>query len=148
MAGLFRIMTQSAAQFLETWFECEQLKVALATDGVIGTNGGPMTPGTAYVLFHHVMGGVGGVRGLWGFVRGGMGGVTQALAGSARSRGAIIRTGVEVARITTRNGCATGVAVVSGEEIPAHLVVSGADPKRTFLKLVESDALPVDFRRA
>src|SRR2546423_2156073 len=92
MAGFVRIMSQSAAQFLDAWFESPQLKVALATDGVIGTNGGPMTPGTAYVLFHHVMGGVGGVRGLWGFVRGGVGGITQAMAASARAHGAEVRT--------------------------------------------------------
>lgn len=147
MAGLFRIMTQSAAQFLETWFESEQLKVALATDGVIGTNGGPMTPGTAYVLFHHMMGGVGGVRGLWGFVRGGMGGITQAMAASARSQGATIRTGTEVAEITVRDGRSTGVALVSGEEIRARVVVSGTDPKRTFLRLLDPDALPEEFRR-
>ncbi len=147
LVALVRIMTQSVAQFLEGWFESDQFKVALATDGVIGTNGGPMSPGTAYVLFHHVMGGVGGVRGLWGFVRGGMGGVTLALADSARSRGAVIRTGAEVGRLLTRDGQAVGVALATGEEIRARMVVSGADPKRTFLKLTDPDALPPEFRR-
>ncbi len=82
--GQVRIFTQSVAEFLEPWFESEELKVTLATDGVIGTNGGPRSPGTAYVLLHHVMGKVDGHRGLWGFVRGGMGAISQSIA-SARA---------------------------------------------------------------
>ena len=91
MVGLVKIFTQSAADFLDEWFESPEVKVTLATDGVIGANGGPRSPGTAYILLHHCMGGVGGKRGLWGFVRGGMGAVTQAMADSARSSGATIR---------------------------------------------------------
>ena len=98
LIGHLHILSQSVKDFLDPWFESEALKVALATDGVIGTKGGPYTPGTAYVLLHHVMGGVGGKRGLWGFVRGGMGGVTQAMAASARSVGVEIRTGARVAK--------------------------------------------------
>jgi phytoene dehydrogenase-like protein len=82
----------SAADYLDEWFESEEVKVTLATDGVIGANGGPRSPGTAYILLHHCMGGVGGQRGLWGFVRGGMGAVSEAIAASARSKGAEIRT--------------------------------------------------------
>ncbi len=145
LVGHLRILTQSVKDFLEPWFESEQLKVALATDGVIGTNGGPWTPGTAYVLFHHTMGGVGGKRGLWGFVRGGMGGVTQALAVSARSRGAEIRTGAPVRAIVTKDARATGVLLESGEEISAKIVASNADPKRTFLKLVGERHLSGEF---
>ena len=148
LVGHLRILSQSVKDFLDPWFESEQLKVAIATDGVIGTNGGPCTPGTAYVLFHHCMGGVGGVRGLWGFVRGGMGGVTQALAASARARGAEIRTQARVARIVARNQRATGVVLAGGEEINARAVISNADPKRTFLKLLGEGDLPGDFRAA
>jgi phytoene dehydrogenase-like protein len=148
LVGHLRILTQSVKDFLDPWFESEALKVVLATDGVIGTNGGPYTPGTAYVLFHHCMGGVGGKRGLWGFVRGGMGGITQALAASARSRGAEVRTGAPVARVLVKNDRATGVALASGEEITAKLVVSNADPKRTFLKLVGEQNLESDFTAA
>jgi phytoene dehydrogenase-like protein len=148
LVGHLRILTQSVKDFLDPWFESEELKVILATDGVIGTNGGPYTPGTAYVLFHHCMGGVGGKRGLWGFVRGGMGGITQALAASARSRGAEVRTGSPVARVLVKNDRATGVALASGEEITAKLVVSNADPKRTFLKLVGEENLESDFAAA
>ncbi len=147
LAGLARIMSQSVGQFLDAWFESSQLKVALATDGVIGTNGGPMTPGTAYVLFHHMMGGVGGVRGLWGFVRGGMGGITQAMAASAQAHGAEIRASAAVDRIIVNGGQAAGVALASGEELRARVVVSGADPKRTFLKLLDPGAVPAEFRR-
>ncbi len=148
LVGHLRILSQSVKDFLDPWFESDQLKVALATDGVIGTNGGPYTPGTAYVLLHHMMGGVGGKRGLWGFVRGGMGGVTQALAASARSRGAEIRTGDAIERILVKNGRAAGVVLASGEEIPARAVISNADPKRTFLKLVGEEHLEGEFAAA
>lgn len=148
LVGHLRILSQSVKDFLDRWFESEELKVALATDGVIGTNGGPYTPGTAYVLFHHAMGGVGGKRGLWGFVRGGMGGVTQALAASGRSRGAEIRTSSAVQRILVKDGRASGVALASGEEIPAKAVLSNADPKRTFLKLVGEQNLDGEFAAA
>src|SRR5215471_19360402 len=90
LVALVKIFTQSAAEFLDEWFESEEVKVTLATDGVIGANGGPRSPGTAYILLHHVMGSVGGKRGLWGFVRGGMGSVSNAIAQSAAARGAAI----------------------------------------------------------
>jgi len=146
--GHLHILSQSVKDFLDPWFESEALKVALATDGVIGTKGGPYTPGTAYVLLHHVMGGVGGQRGLWGFVRGGMGGVTQAMAASARSVGVEIRTGARAAKILVKDGRATGVALATGEEIRARLVASNADPKVTFLKLLEECELPPEFHAA
>jgi len=148
LIGHLRILTESVKDFLDPWFESEQLKVALATDGVIGTSGGPYTPGTAYVLFHHCMGGVGGKRGLWGFVRGGMGGVTQALAASARARGAEIRTNARVERIITNNDLATGVVLEGGEEIRARALASNADPKRTFLKLLDPSCLDPEFLAA
>jgi len=140
-----RIATQSARDFLDGWFESPELKASLATDGVIGARGGPSTPGTAYVLFHHCMGQAAGKRGLWGFVRGGMGAITQALAQAAQRHGAQIRTETEVAQIQIRDGRAGGVVLVGGEEITSKIVVSNADPKRTFLNLVPS--LDGDFRR-
>ena len=96
MVALVKIFTQSAAELLDEWFESPELKVTLATDGVIGANGGPRSQGTAYILMHHVMGSVAGHRGLWGFVRGGMGAVSEAIAASARSHGAVIRTNAAV----------------------------------------------------
>ncbi|MGH2348751.1 MAG: phytoene desaturase family protein, partial [bacterium] len=143
-----RLLTQSARDFLDEWFESAELKASLATDGVIGARGGPSTPGTAYVLFHHCMGIAGGKRGLWGFVQGGMGGVTQALAAAARSRGAQIRTDAEVARIVVRNGVVDAVLLASGEEVRGRVVVSNADPKRTFLTLLDAATLDPEFGRA
>jgi phytoene dehydrogenase-like protein len=145
LGELARMFTSSAREILEAWFESDQLKLALATDGVIGTNGGPSSPGTAYVLLHHVMGGVGGVRGLWGFVRGGMGGLSDALKRSAQAAGATIRTDADVARIDVRHGRAVGVVLADGSEHRARVVVSNADPKRTFLGLVGREHLPADF---
>lgn len=145
LVRLIKIMTQSARDFLDERFESEQIRTTLATDGVIGTNGGPSTPGTAYILLHHVMGGAAGVRGLWGFIRGGMGAISAALARSAESHGAVIRTDSGVSEILVRDGRAVGVVLEGGEEIPAGIVVSNADPKRTFLTLLEEDHLEEDF---
>jgi len=148
LVGHLHILSQSVKDFLDPWFESEALRVALATDGVIGFRGGPYTPGTAYVLLHHCMGGVGGKRGLWGFVRGGMGGLTQAMAASAHSAGVEIRTGARVVRILTKDGSVSGVALAAGEEICAKMVASNADPKVTFLRLLEARELPADFLAA
>ena len=117
LASLVRIFTQSAADFLDEWFESPEVKVTLATDGVIGANGGPRSPGTAYILLHHSMGSVAGHRGLWGFVRGGMGAVSNAIADSARSAGASIRTNAPVEQILVSGGVARGVVLESGEEL-------------------------------
>ena len=148
LAALAKVMTQSVREFLDAWFESDAVKVTLATDGVIGANGGPMTPGTAYVLLHHCMGDVNGIRGIWGFVRGGMGGLTQALARSAEAYGTIVRVAAPVERILVKDGRATGVALESGEEIQARAIASNADPKRTFLRLVGPGHLPGDFVQA
>lgn len=142
---LIRILTQSATDFLDPWFESDAVKVTLATDGVIGTSGGPRSPGTAYILLHHVMGKINGHRGLWGFVRGGMGALTQAIAAAARSSGAVIRTDAEVQRILVREGRATAALLTDGEEVPGRVIVSNADPKRTFLALVGEQHLDPTF---
>lgn len=143
---LVKIMSQSVRAYLDERFESEHIKATLATDGVIGTNGGPSTPGTAYIMLHHVMGGATGVRGLWGFVRGGMGAISTALAQSAQSRGAKIRSGAAVSQVLSRNGRAYGVALEDGEELHARVVISSADPKITFLKLVDAKELDDGFR--
>lgn len=145
MTGLVKIFTQSASEFLDEWFESEQVKVTLATDGVIGANGGPRSPGTAYILLHHVMGSVGGKRGLWGFVRGGMGAVSNAIADCARSRGAEIRTKAVVERIKIEGGRARGVVLRGGEEIDATLIASNLTPHATFLDLIEARHLPPEL---
>jgi len=145
IVALVKIFTQSAAEFLDEWFESAELKVTLATDGVIGANGGPRSQGTAYILMHHVMGSVAGHRGLWGFVRGGMGAVSEAIAGSARSKGAVIRTGAAVEKILVRDGRVRGVVLAGGEEIEAPAVASNLDPHVTFQRLLDERELPADF---
>jgi phytoene dehydrogenase-like protein len=145
IVALVKIFTQSAAEFLDEWFESEQVKVTLATDGVIGANGGPRSPGTAYILLHHCMGGVAGHRGLWGFVRGGMGAVSEAIATSARAKGAEIRTNAAVRQVLVRGGRAYAVVLDNGEELEASQIASNLDPKLTFLHLLAERDLPAEF---
>jgi phytoene dehydrogenase-like protein len=139
------ILTGAARPILDRWFESEELKGTLATDAVIGAMASPSMPGTAYVLFHHVMGESGGARGVWAYVRGGMGGLTQALAAAARDFGADIRCDAEVARILVRDGRAAGVALASGDEFSAPIVASNADARVTFLRLLDRSELPEAF---
>ncbi len=148
LVALVKIFTQSAAEFLDEWFESEEVKVTLATDGVIGANGGPRSPGTAYILLHHCMGGVSGHRGLWGFVRGGMGAVSEAIATSARAKGVEIRVNAPVAKVLVRSGRARGVVLEGGEEIEAATVASNLDPKLTFLRLLDPKDLDEEFVRS
>jgi phytoene dehydrogenase-like protein len=139
------ILTGAARTILDRWFESEELKATLATDAIIGAMASPSMPGTAYVLFHHVMGETDGKRGVWGYVRGGMGGLTQALAAAACDMGATIRCEAEVARILVRDGAAVGVALAGGDEYHAPIVASNADARVTFLRLLDARALPGDF---
>jgi phytoene dehydrogenase-like protein len=148
LVALVKIFTQSAADFLDEWFQSEEVKVTLATDGVIGANGGPRSPGTAYILLHHCMGGVGGHRGLWGFVRGGMGAVSEAIAASARAKGVEIRVNAPVAKVLVRDGRARGVVLDTGEEIASLTVASNLDPKLTFLRLLDPKDLDAEFVQA
>jgi phytoene dehydrogenase-like protein len=139
------ILTGAARPILDRWFESEELKGTLATDAIIGAMASPSMPGTAYVLFHHVMGESAGKRGVWGYMRGGMGGLTQALAAVARDLRADIRCDAEVARILVRDGRAVGVAVTGGDEYFAPIVASNADARVTFLHLLDRDTLPDSF---
>jgi phytoene dehydrogenase-like protein len=139
------ILTGAARPILDRWFESEELKGTLATDAIIGAMASPSMPGTAYVLFHHVMGEAGGARGVWGYMRGGMGGITEALASAARDLGADIRCDAEVARILVRDGRAAGVALASGDELHAPIVASNADANVTFLRLLDRSELPDAF---
>ncbi len=142
------ILTGAATPILDRWFESEQLKVTLATDAIIGAMASPSMPGTAYVLFHHVMGECDGIRGVWGYVRGGMGGISNAIASAALEAGAEIRTSSEVSSILVKNGEAAGVVLKDGTEITARRVASGADAQMTFLKLLGGQDLPEDFVEA
>ncbi len=130
----------SVRDLLDSRFRNPQLKALLATDGLIGTYGGPSTPGTAYVLLHHYLGKILGARGAWGYVRGGMGQITQALAHSLTDSGGEIRTNAPVAKIVIKNGRAVGVTLESGETIYADVILSNADPHRTFVTLLGEDS--------
>jgi phytoene dehydrogenase-like protein len=144
-ATAVEILTGAARPILDRWFESEQLKVTLATDAIIGAFASPSVPGTAYVLFHHVMGECDGARGVWGYVRGGMGGISSALAASAKAHGAEIRTNALVARLLVRDGRVGGVVLEGGTELFAPVVASNADANVTFLKLTDPKELPADF---
>jgi phytoene dehydrogenase-like protein len=139
------ILSGAARPILDRWFESEELKATLATDAIIGAMASPSMPGTAYVLFHHVMGEAGGARGVWGYMRGGMGGITQALAAAARDLGVDIRCEAEVARILVRESRVVGVALANGDEFFAPIVASNADARVTFLRLLDRSALPEAF---
>jgi phytoene dehydrogenase-like protein len=139
------ILTGAARPILDRWFESEQLKATLATDAIIGAFAAPSMPGTAYVLFHHVMGETNGARGVWSYVKGGMGGLTQALAAAARDLGVEIRTEAEVTGIVTENGAAAGVVLANGDEIRARHVASGVDCRLTFERFLDPAELPPEF---
>lgn len=142
---VLEVLTGAAKPILDRWFESEQLKVTLATDAVIGAAASPSMPGTAYVLFHHIMGECDGARGVWGYVRGGMGEISNALARSAQSYNAIIRCNSLVGQIKILDGQAVGVILEDGEEILAPVILSNADANVTFRKLIAPGNLPDDF---
>jgi phytoene dehydrogenase-like protein len=146
VADVTRLFTLSIADLLEEFFESPELQAVLAVSGVIGTWAGPRAPGTAYVMAHHHIGDIGdGHLGSWGFPRGGMGGVTQAMAAAAGALGAEIRTAAPVRRITTHGGRVTGVVLEGGEELAADLVVAATHPRITFLEQVDRAELPEEF---
>ena len=140
-----RLLTGSIADLLEGYFESDAMLGLLSVSGVIGTWAGPRSAGTAYVMLHHHIGETDGAAGAWGFPRGGMGGVSGALARAARMFGAQIRTDAEVAQIRTSGGRVTGVTLASGEAIDAPLVVTTAHPQISFLRLLDPAELPAEF---
>ena len=144
-AVFVQIMTMSAADFLDQWFETDALKATMSASGIIGTYQGIRSPGTAYVLLHHYMGEIDGAFRAWGIPKGGTGGVSYAIARAAQSLGAEIRTEAPVARIRTKDGRAIGVVLEDGEEIDATVVLSSADAKVTFLDLIEPGTLDPSF---
>ena len=143
--ALTKLMTMSSGDFLDEWFDTEVLKATMSASGIIGTFMGPRSPGTAYVLLHHYMGELDGAFRSWGFARGGMGSIGRVIADAARHFGAEIRTEAAVDRVLVKNGEAYGVVLGSGEEIQAKVMVSGVDPKRTFLKMVGPEHLTPMF---
>jgi phytoene dehydrogenase-like protein len=140
-----QLLTMSAVDFLDQWFETDVLKATMSASGIIGTFLGVRSPGTAYVLLHHYMGEIDGAFRSWGLSRGGTGAVSSAIASAAREFGVEIRTEAPVARILTKNGRTTGVVLENGDEIAATVVVSSVDPNLTFLKFMDERELPGDF---
>jgi phytoene dehydrogenase-like protein len=140
-----RLLSGSVADLVERYFGSDAMRGLLSVSGVIGAWAGPRSNGTAYVMLHHHIGDTGGQAGAWGFPRGGMGGVSAALAAAARSFGAEIRTDAEVARIRTRAGRVTGVTLATGEDIDAATVVTTAHPQISFLRLLDPAVLPPGF---
>jgi phytoene dehydrogenase-like protein len=144
-----QLMTMSAIDFLDQWFETDVLKATMSASGIIGTFLGVRSPGTAYVLLHHYMGEIDGAFRAWGFARGGTGAISNAIADAAREAGVEIRTEAPIARILVKkdakNGRATGVVLANGDEIYADVISSSVDPRLTFTKMIEPGNLPDEF---
>ncbi|AGK58885.1 amine oxidase [Hyphomicrobium denitrificans 1NES1] len=143
---LLELFTASAADFLDRRFENETVKAAFAFDGIVGSYAAPSTPGTAYVLLHHCFGEVNGKSGYWGHAKGGMGAITQAMARSAESRGAIIRVGAPVERVLVEKGRAAGIVLKSGETIRARAVAANVGPKLLFRDLIAKTDIDAETR--
>lgn len=143
-----QLLTGAARPILERWFEAEVLRTTLATDAIIGAFASVSSPGTAYVLLHHVMGEAGGARGVWGYVRGGMGGLANSLEQACRDLHVRVRREAEVARILTSNGRVQGIALAGDELLEAPVIASSVDAHLTFERLLDPDVLPTDFREA
>nr|XP_015202056.1 PREDICTED: pyridine nucleotide-disulfide oxidoreductase domain-containing protein 2 [Lepisosteus oculatus] len=145
----YELLTAPITKILDRWFESEPLKATLATDAVIGAMHSPRAPGSGYVLLHHVMGEVEGKKGAWGYVEGGMGGVSQAIASAARAHGAAIFTEQTVEQVLVGpDGSAKGVVLKDGTEIHSKVVLSNATPHVTFRELTPQDSLPSEFIKA
>jgi phytoene dehydrogenase-like protein len=140
-----QLMTMSAVDFLDQWFETDVLKATMSASGIIGTFLGVRSPGTAYVLLHHYMGEIDGAFRSWGFARGGTGAISNSIGDAAREAGVEIRTNAPIAKILHKNGRATGVVLENGDEILADVVSSSVDPRLTFMKMIGEQYLPDDF---
>jgi phytoene dehydrogenase-like protein len=143
---LLTLFATSAGEYLDGWFESDPIKAAYGFDGIVGNYASPYTPGSAYVLLHHVFGEVNGKKGAWGHAIGGMGAITQAMAKSAAARGAVIRTSTPVREVIVEGNRAVGVITESGETLRAAAVISNLNPKLLYQKLIAPAALPEEFR--
>ncbi len=146
--GMIKLMTMSAVDLLDEWFESTELKAPMSVSGIIGTFLGVRSPGTAYVLLHHYMGEIDGAFRAWGFCKGGTGTISMAIARAAESFGAEIRCEAEIDHIHIKNGKAVGVVMENGDELKAPIIVSSLDPHRTFMRMVGESHLDEDFVRS
>src|ERR1700726_4933504 len=140
-----QLMTMSAIDFLDQWFETDVLKATMSASGIIGTFLGVRSPGTAYVLLHHYMGEIDGAFRAWGFARGGTGAISNAIADAAREAGVEIRKEAGIAKIIVKNGRAVGVALANGDEIYGRVISSSVDPRHTFIEFIDGANLPGVF---
>ncbi len=143
---LLQLLASSAGDYLDGWFESDPIKAVYGFDGVVGNYASPYTPGSAYVLLHHVFGEVNGRKGAWGHAIGGMGAITQAMARSAAARGADLRVGAPVREILVERGRAVGAVTEAGEIFRAAAVISNLNPRLLYLQLLDAAVLPADFR--
>ncbi len=143
---LLDLFAKSAGDILDRWFESAPIKAAFGFDAVVGNFASPYTPGSAYVLLHHVFGEVNGKQGQWGHALGGMGAITQAMAAECAARGVVLRTQAPVARVRVEGGRANGVELESGEMVSARRVIANVNPKLLFERLVAPEHVPEDFR--
>jgi phytoene dehydrogenase-like protein len=149
IAQLIAFLTGSLGEFLDRNYKSDKIKTMFLANNVYGKHGGPYQPGTAIgLLFHLLSGGEHELQGFYGHVMGGMGAITQAMAAAGRKLGVEIRTSAPVAQIDSRNGIVRGVVLEDGTEVRARIVLSNADPKRTFLKMIAAGELPSDFAHA
>ena len=139
------LFTRSAGEMLERWFEAEPVRAAFGFDSIVGNYASPWTPGTGYVLLHHVVGEVNGKVGAWGHAIGGMGAITQAMAEEARRLGVTLSVDAPVARVLVEDGRATGVRLVDGETVRAGRVVANVNPKLLFLEMLDEADVDADF---
>jgi len=140
-----QLMTMSAVDFLDQWFETDVLKATMSASGIIGTFLGVRSPGTAYVLLHHYMGEIDGAFRSWGLSRGGTGAISNAIAAAAVEAGVEIRTETAVSKIMVKEGTAVGVVLDNGDYFTANVIASSLDPRQTFVKMVGEEHLPPEF---
>jgi phytoene dehydrogenase-like protein len=143
---LLNLFTKSARSFLDSWFESEAIKAAFGFDAVVGNYASPDTPGSAYVLLHHVFGEVNGKKGAWGHAMGGMGAITTAMREACIEAGVEISTDAAVAKLLVRSGTAIGVKLEAGGEVFGNVIAANVGPKLLYDRLIAPDDLPADFR--
>jgi phytoene dehydrogenase-like protein len=143
---LLALLGRSAGDYLDGWFESDPIKAVYGFDGIVGNYASPYTPGSGYVLLHHLLGEVNGKRGAWGHAIGGMGAITQAMAKACAAEGVDIRIDAPVREVIVEKGRVAGVACESGEVFRARIVISNLNPKLLFQRLVDPALLPEDFR--
>ncbi|HET9329834.1 MAG TPA: NAD(P)/FAD-dependent oxidoreductase [Steroidobacteraceae bacterium] len=142
---LLALFAMSAGDYLDNWFESDPIKAVFGFDGVVGNYASPYSPGSGYVLLHHVFGEVNGKRGVWGHAIGGMGSISQAMAKAARARGAVLRVATPVREVLVEGGRAVGVVTEAGETLRAAAVISNLNPKLLYLKMFAPGTLPPEF---